>query len=339
MQYNELSAAFDPLLHDLCTASTLAALEDAGAHDAHAQLWQALESSGFLDCLVPEIQGGAGLTLTQAWGLLRLAGYHGLPAAFATTLLARAWLARRGVPPPAGSIAIAASPLHRAGDSVHCTQALFGLHAHTVLAEDVPGTVTLWRCDAASERTPFAPGSLDARFAWREDAIIQTVTDAPPRTPSLLCALASSCLMAGAAQRILAMSVDYANQRQQFGRSIGRFQAVQQQLSVMAQLAAAVDMAAQLACQEDAFPHATTTALAKCQASAAAGRIADMAHAVHGAIGVTQEYALQHHTRHLRAWRRCAGTESWWAQQLGEHLLAAPQLRLMDFIQAPSRAI
>jgi acyl-CoA dehydrogenase len=63
-------------------------------------------------------------------------------------------------------------------------------------------------------------------------------------------------------------------------------------------------------------------AVAKARASEAAGLVADTAHAVHGAIGVTQEYDLQLYTRRLRAWRVAHGSEAHWNQRIGEQVLA-----------------
>ena len=51
-------------------------------------------------------------------------------------------------------------------------------------------------------------------------------------------------------------------------------------------------------------------------------RVADIAHAVHGAIGVTEEFDLQLYTRRLREWRLAAGSESYWHERIGAEALA-----------------
>ena len=65
----------------------------------------------------------------------------------------------------------------------------------------------------------------------------------------LLCdgALMRSVQMAGALQRALGYSLQYANERVQFGRPIGKFQAVQHMLAVLAGHAAATAAAADAA--------------------------------------------------------------------------------------------
>ena len=61
----------------------------------------------------------------------------------------------------------------------------------------------------------------------------------------------------------------------------------------------------------------------RAKATMAAGIACRIAHQVHGAMGFTQEYSLQHATRRLWAWRDEAGSEAVWARRLGQHLAAA----------------
>ena len=69
-------------------------------------------------------------------------------------------------------------------------------------------------------------------------------------------------------------------------------------------------------------------ATAKIATSAAAPRIAATAHAVHGAIGISEEYDLQLLTRRLHEWRMADGSEGYWSQLLGTARLgsAAPSV-------------
>ncbi|EER57626.1 acyl-CoA dehydrogenase domain-containing protein, partial [Acidovorax delafieldii 2AN] len=62
-------------------------------------------------------------------------------------------------------------------------------------------------------------------------------------------------------------------------------------------------------------------ATAKARCSEAALAVAEFAHAIHGAIGFTEEYDLQLFTRRLHAWRQTAGSESYWHGVAGEALL------------------
>lgn len=128
--------------------------------------------------------------------------------------------------------------------------------------------------------------------------------------------------ISGAADRVLAMTVAYAGERSQFGKPIGRQQALQQQLAVMAEDCVSVRMAVELATASDA-PDPLRVAAAKSVASAAAPRVANTAHAVHGAIGISAEYDLQLYTRRLHEWRAALGSETRWNRDLGHALLAS----------------
>ena len=50
--------------------------------------------------------------------------------------------------------------------------------------------------------------------------------------------------------------------------------------------------------------------------------VARLAHQVHGAIGFTLEYKLNHLTRRLWSWRDEAGSELAWSRVLGAGVLA-----------------
>src|SRR3546814_20023839 len=61
---------------------------------------------------------------------------------------------------------------------------------------------------------------------------------------------------------------------------------------------------------------------AKLRANIAAGIGTDIAHQVHGAIGFTQEFALQRFTRRLWSWRSEYGEDAHWARRIGATVAA-----------------
>lgn len=137
-------------------------------------------------------------------------------------------------------------------------------------------------------------------------------------------ALARAVQMSAALQQVLAWTVQYAGEREQFGRPLGKFQAIQMELAEMAGeatvAAALVDAAVQaLDRSEGPLPAA---AAAKVRAGQAVEVVARVAHQVHGAIGFTQEHKLHHLTRRLWSWRDEAGTELHWSRVLGAALLS-----------------
>jgi acyl-CoA dehydrogenase len=125
--------------------------------------------------------------------------------------------------------------------------------------------------------------------------------------------------MSGALERILLQTVEYARTRVQFGKPIAAFQAIQQQLAVLAGHTAASSMAAEAALTSlsDLTRRDIDVAVAKVRAGEAVGPATSIAHQVHGAIGITREHSLHFATRRLWSWRAEFGAETLWAEQLG----------------------
>jgi acyl-CoA dehydrogenase len=153
-------------------------------------------------------------------------------------------------------------------------------------------------------------------------------------------ALGRAALMAGAVGAIAAMTLRYSNQREQFGRPIGRFQAVQAHLVIIHQqatvVASAIDGAvAAVELGSGGFE----IACAKILADRAAQLVTAAAHQTHGAIGMTKEYPLHYLTRRLWAWRDEAGGHHRWANGLGAALVAQGPDALYPAIQSGSEVV
>lgn len=167
-----------------------------------------------------------------------------------------------------------------------------------------------------------AIGRCGAPLALGEAMIERSGRDASTGRALLLAAA-----IAGAAEAVLAMTVEYAGQRIQFGKPIGRQQAVQQQLAVMAEQVCAVRAAVEVA-SAGIWPTVEQAALAKVVAATYAPQVANTAHALHGAIGISAEHDLQLFTRRLHAWRIDLGGETLWARRLGSAVLASDESTL-----------
>ncbi len=144
----------------------------------------------------------------------------------------------------------------------------------------------------------------------------------------LLGAFARSAQIAGALDAALARSVTYVGERRQFGRALGKFQAVQQGLASFACEAAAANCAAMGAaqaldrCRGETEEASFEIAAAKLRANRAVGVGTTVAHQVHGAIGFTQAYPLHPLTRRLWRWRSEFGNDAHWSRVLGEAVAA-----------------
>ena len=137
-------------------------------------------------------------------------------------------------------------------------------------------------------------------------------------------ALSRVVLAAGALEAMSQLTVDYTNDRHQFGRPVAAFQAVQQHLVSVAQCAVRAGMAADLATRAVAAGGGRfEVAAARIVADTAAVDGTRAAHQAHGAMGVTREYRLHHLSRRLWSWRHEHGTVLRWRRQLGGDVIAA----------------
>ena len=129
----------------------------------------------------------------------------------------------------------------------------------------------------------------------------------------------------GIAQRSLEMSVEYAKDRQQFGRPIGAYQAVSHRCAQMLleteNSRSAVYGAAWAA---DAEPESLPLAasMAKAYASDAGWRVPDMAIQVHGGIGFTWEHDLHFFLKRGRANAASFGDAKWHRERVADAVLA-----------------
>ncbi|TDF83813.1 acyl-CoA dehydrogenase family protein [Pseudomonas sp. H9] len=328
---------FERALLDLCPLDQLRVQESpAGA----AALWQRIDALGYTDALVAESHGGAGLPLAQVQELFYVAAKVGLSLPFGETAVARALLADAGYTNDGSCIALArAEPV--ADGSIFCADVPGAMLAARVLVQWQGEWLLLDRADAQ-----VLPGcyrrEASASLTWRSAELARWRFSRAEADAEALCNAIHAAAMAGAMDRVLAIAVEYANDRRQFGRPISQFQAVQQELAVLAEQACTAVLAARMGCMSNGYlPDRLLAATAKLRASEAAARAAAIGHAVLGAIGITEEHPLGLFTARLHEWRATAGSELRCAEILGHAVLADTEHSLFDFIRtrlSPSEA-
>jgi acyl-CoA dehydrogenase len=172
------------------------------------------------------------------------------------------------------------------------------------------------------------------------------VAAAAPAPPAILGgvrlwgAMIRAAQMADALEAALALSVRYTTERQQFGRPISAFQAIQHNLAVVAAHAAAAGLAAanafraaeRAAAGGDRGDPSFEIAVAKVRVGEAAGVVAGITHQAHGAIGFTYEHSLHFLTRRLWSWRAEFGGEGEWSAILGREVAARGGDALWPFL-------
>jgi acyl-CoA dehydrogenase len=154
-------------------------------------------------------------------------------------------------------------------------------------------------------------------------------------------ALARALATCGAAETALELTVRYASEREQFGRTLSRFQAVQQSIAVAAGEAAAARAAVLAAVRlaDQGFLTAgarLAVATAKATSAQYGSSIARVAHQLHGAIGFTLEHQLRLFTTRIWAWRSEFGNQHSWEAMIGGLAATAGQDGLWSLITDPA---
>lgn len=305
---------FKRLLAQICTSSVI---RDEESRSGLAEFWVELDQSGFVDALLAESRGGAGLSLSAVFPLVVACGEAALPAPFAETMVARALLDKCGAQFPTGAAIVLAPPSP--------VVPLAAKASHALVAAD--GRLALIALKAGTS-DPFRAGGYTGQL--NGEKLLEVAADGID-LQAWAAALAAA-QMSGMMMRILDMSLRYANERQQFGRPLSKFQAIQHQLAVAAECAVSAHTAAGIAMSGEHFDPLRAAAAKVC-AGEAASKLCAIAHAVHGAIGVTEEYDLQIYTRRLKQWALAFGSERYWAAVLGTARLAAGCGTSADFVR------
>lgn len=328
-----------------------------GPHDFDeefdAKAWQRLGEAGFALVSVPTAAGGSGGSIQQAAIILRAVVRIGLAVPLAESTWLAAWaLTGAGQRVPAGPLTATlvdgtdASLVRTAG-----RWRLNGVLPRVPWAGDADEIVAVFASDHSAWVVRLDPGAVELRpgrnlageprpdvicrdIAIDDDLVLcaEGITAADYRSRA---ALSRVVAISGAAEQALARAVTQARQREQFGRPIARFQAVQQLLARMAAETALLVVCGQAAADgldcgpaEDA---AVAIAAAKAVASEAAGNIAAWGHQVVGAMGFTMEHPLQRSTRRLWAWREEFGNERVHARRVAARALESDPWRVLRY--------
>lgn len=281
--------------------------------------WLRFEAEGFTRPDLYAEPGSEDAFAVEA-GLLAACGDVPVAAPLAENALACFLLAEGGIAHPGGLLTIARAGERGPDEALNAVP--WGRHAAAIvtivdgrlaLLETECATVTpgLGIADEPRDRVAAAAGPVLGR-AFASEAF------------DARCAAARARQIVAAAQAVLAMTVEHAGQRRQFGRPIGKFQAVQHLLAAASSdVAAAAQAVSDVDAVRRAGDDATfASAIAKIAADAAGRAAAQAGHQVHGAIGYTMDYRLQRFTRRIQGWRNDFGSAATWSRFVGERVLA-----------------
>jgi acyl-CoA dehydrogenase len=292
------------------------------------KLWPAIEENGIPLAWVPESTGGFGLPCEDGFEIIRLAGAAAAAVPLAETLMATWLLSAAGVAPPVGPLTVALGGHLSDGQLDGRFVAVPFAPSATIVCLTNDGHVAVFTAPETRQAMTLGldPAADFNAAGLKPDAIGRAPAWLTQEAARCFGALVRSAQICGAMEAVLEMTVAFVSQREQFGRPISKFQAIQAHLTTMAAELAAASAATQAAVEaigSDGAPDLMTAASAKARAGEAANIVAAAAHQAHGAIGYAWEYRLGAYTRRMLQWRNDFGDEFFWARRLGELFLGA----------------
>jgi alkylation response protein AidB-like acyl-CoA dehydrogenase len=322
----------------------------AGRHD-DPDLWRQISELGWPSLLVPEDHGGIGLGLPDAAVLARELGRGGVGTPLLSTLAVTVVIARHGTPEqqaawlPAiadGSMRIAAAV--RTPDDIGMrldnggapglsgtVRPVAGVDSATHVLVPFDGLRTGVALLAADELSADPITTIDLTRAYFEinadnvgaSNISILPADALETGFNALVALQAAESL-GAAERLLEMTVTYLTVREQFGRPIGTFQALQHRCADMAIELAGGSAAVQHAatrCELDAADTSEAVSVAAAWVGPGASWVAGESLQLHGGVGFTWEHDLHIYLRRIKANELVLGTPRWHRERVLAELL------------------
>ena len=300
-------------LESRCKLDDVRKAADAGSYDEG--LWKEICELGWPGIATPEADGGQGLGMVELVTICEELGYACAPVPFMGSVIDSLVIAAGGSDEQRARWLpnLATGEVRGAAVMVDSSPwvAIDTEGATVVVTPDSKG---VGRVGEASELEIVPLDLIDKTRSYGEVASTDGFgEELPPEHYQgvLKSQVALSAEMLGLAQRAMEMAVDYARDREQFGRPIGAYQAVShrcaEMLYAVEETRSLVYYAAWCA---DAEPETLplAAAMAKAQASEASWSVVSSSLQVHGGIGFTWEHDLQFLLKRARTDGRLLGT-------------------------------
>jgi len=278
--------------------------------------WDALVENGLNLAWASEESGGFGATLSEVAGAIWNMTPSPLP--FVETLIANKLLELAELELVQGRAAFALG----ATDGVHIVPFGDAVDNVVLVGDDQIAQYNTSDLKSRAVESLSPDKDIITDFSQANPIAIANINISQRSVEAIILTL-RSVQIAAAMDGALSLSIDHVSAREQFGRPLSKFQAIQHQLAVAASHVASANMAISQACAalnddiENAWHEAV---IAKVQIGESIEEATSAFQQVHGAMGYTMEYDLHHYTRRLWAWRDALGNEHIWAQKLGEEL-------------------
>ncbi|MFI6582390.1 acyl-CoA dehydrogenase family protein [Embleya sp. NPDC050493] len=319
-------AAFSEFFADRCPISVVRAAEPLGFA---ADLWRRLAAMGAPGMALPERAGGGGAGRSDLILLMHEAGRVLAPVPLSGHLAASPLLVDTPWGAEAAEGTLIAAPALRPTVDGLARLVPGGAVAHVVVALDEDELVAVRGEPPTTAPVNHACAPLADRYV-RDDRggrVVLARGDEAARRFAILrreWQLYTAATLAGLAERALELAVAYTLEREQFGKPIGAFQAIQQGL---ADLVGPVDgirllaaRAAWYADEGDPAEAGRLAVMAFLAASEVARTTTYRAVHFHGGYGVTLEYDIQLYFRRARGWPLVLGDPDEEYQRLADDL-------------------
>ena len=292
---------------------------------------EALRDAGIPWIGLDEAFGGSGGDLADAATAVRALSLIAHTAPIAETALAAGWaLQQAGMAVPAALLAPAFTldsrvQIIRSDGNVTLSGSVSdvpGINA----AEYVVILVDSWLC-LLSKNDVSVQMSVNLAHEDRGTVIFNSsAVQAMEKLPAHLSdidvfarlAFARAVQISGALIAVRDLSVGYAKTREQFGKPIASLQVVAHYLAQLAELALLGEGAIATALLNPTTIH---FAIAKSVTGRAAREASRVAHQIHGAMGMSEEYALGKFTTRMWVWIEEAGRPEFWNAYIGQAFL------------------
>lgn len=301
---------------------------------------EAMLDTGLSLALAPEEAGGIAGSWSDAAVIARIWGQAAAPLPIVEMMLAGKFADM------AGDAALNASIAQPGTLTLKADGSLAGSLIDAAWAPGMDGVLALARNAAGATvlvMLPSGNGRMSADLAGEPRLMLDPASIAAADVRVLgevdepiaeLGGLLVASAMLGAMDKVLEIIIEHANTRQQFGKPLGKFQAIQHALSDAASeitaTRAALDGALKLA--DEGCMRPFDGWVAKVQAARAATLVASTSHQVLGAIGFTDEHMLHHFTKRLWTWRDDWGRQAHGEQAIGRASIAAGKDGLWSLI-------
>jgi len=316
------AASLDDLLRSADTPSVVRAWA-AGDHSPGLALWRRLAELGVHGLLVDEEHGGLGADAVDLAVAFEVLGYHAVPGPLVESVAV--------LPVLLSAVSYTSDMSYTADDW------LSGLAGGELVGTVAAPPLVPYALDAdtaglrlqargvGGELHSFAAGSpLSSVDPARR---LSTVDDVQPLGLTSTGAagaldhgvLAVAAQLLGAGRRLLDDSVQYALQRQQYGRPIGQNQAIKH---LLADVAVGLELARPLVHGAAVTSTPRDISAARVACADAAYRAARAGLQVHGAIGYTAEHDLGLWLTKVRALRAAWGSQAFHRQRVLDALVA-----------------